>query len=133
MKISRPLIGTKDGQYGSRIPAVWIGPGGLNHISCALGDNWNYYFTPKTKYNTGRWVNLKISQVNGVYEVRIDDNLIHTANNAEAQIWRNVKVVIGNTYDNYAFKSSAGEYRKFEIRSSPSSTSSVCKFRLSFV
>ena len=112
------IKGTKDGEYGSRMPAIWIGTGGLNHITCALGGNWNYNFNSYgTKYNTGNWVNLKISQINGLYEVKIDGKLIHTANNAKTQTWQNVKVVIGNTYGNHAFQSSAGQYRNFEIRS----------------
>ena len=120
----RPRIkGTTDGQFGARIPALWIGEGGFNHITCALGSNANYHFNideSDQKYNTGNWVNVKLSQINGVYEYKINGNVLHTAVNSNPQTWNNVKVVIGNTYDHVACKHAVvGEYRKFQIHSRP--------------
>ena len=57
------MKGTKDGEFGARLPALWIGEGGFNHITCALSNNWNHYFNlqqPEQKFNTGDWVNVRV-------------------------------------------------------------------------
>ena len=119
----RPIIkGTKGGEFGARIPALWIGEGGFNHITCALSNNWNHYFNlqqAEQKFNTGDWVNVRVSQINDVYQYRVNGKVLHTATNSNPQTWKNVKVIMGNRYGNGAFKTALGEYRNFKVSSRP--------------
>ena len=63
--------------------------------------------------------NLKLSQTNEVYSIRVDGSLIHQESIAETKIWDNVNVVFGNLYDyqddNHI--SAEGQYQNFEINS----------------
>ena len=119
----RPTIkGTKDGEFGSRIPALWIGEGGFNHITCALNQLWNYNFNildEKEKFNTGNWINVRVSQINGVYEYKVDGKVLHTAVNSNPHTWKNVKVIMGNRYGKASVKTALGEYRNFRVSSRP--------------
>ena len=108
-------------QFGARIPALWIGEGGFNHITVALDNNRNYAFNlnePGEKFNTDSWVNVKLSQIDGVYEYKINNKVLHQKANSNPQTWENVKVVMGNRYATY--KSAIGEYRNFRINTSSS-------------
>ena len=111
-------------QFGARVPALWIGEGGFNHITVALDNNPNYAFNlnePGEKFNTDSWVNVKLSQIDGVYEYKINNKVLHQKVNSNPQIWRNVKVVMGNRYGNpnsdSGLQSAIGEYRNFRITS----------------
>ena len=93
----RRFNGTKDGDYGSRIPAVWIGTDGVNQIATALGSNWNHYFTPSEaySYSTGKWVSLRISQIDGLYVCYVNGQAVHSAVNINSKVWLSVMVIIG--------------------------------------
>merc|ERR1712048_852419 len=109
-------------EFGSRIPALWIGEGGINHITCALDTGIGYQnsgiyafnvYDPEKKFNTGDWVNVKLSQINGVFEYKVNGEIVHTAINSDPQTWTNVKVVMGNRYGGDYIKIALGQYRKF--------------------
>ena len=124
---SLQVEGTADQKPGSRVPAVFIQKGKaqvqLQVSYTPFGTKSNHLFNFPTfiKFNTGNWINLKISQNNKAYEIKFDDKLVHTEMNSSPQVWSNVKVVIGNTYGNYL--TALGEYRNFEIYScSPGKT-----------
>ena len=118
--VCRPITqGTKDGDKGSRLPAVWIRPSAtevLLQIGYCLGNNWNYYVHPIQNFNEDIWFNLKISQTNGFYEIKINDSSVQKATNPDPKMWTDVKVVIGNTYGNTLFVPALGYYRNFVIR-----------------
>ena len=115
--------GTKNYEAGSRIPGVWIRNGyELKIFYTPKGTmqgfgtpfrTGNYGSTIKNGVNTGKWINLKVSQTSGVIEIKVDNKLVKTGTNQSPQTWSNVNVVIGNTYDKY--KAAVGEYRNFEI------------------
>ena len=135
------IQGKRVWELGSHIPAVWIRPGvtdvmlQIGYGTGPLGDPTSMgdqaiVYKPTTKFNTGNWVNLKISQTNamknehrddiestsGLYEIKIDDEVVFIGTNEMAQTWKNVKVVMGNNYGWPELYSSAiGEYRNFEI------------------
>ena len=74
--------------------------------------------------DTNNWINLKISQSNGVFEIRLSDQLVRSGLNNHPKVWTNVDVVMGNTYGNN-WGSATGEYRNFEITSLPSKSKMV--------
>ena len=124
LSFSKPKFqGTVDWDDGSRIPAVWIHPN-LPYIeiqvATMLGDDWNYYFSVVSDtVNKGDWFTLKMSQRDGLYKVKIDNELVHSVVNPTPQTWKNVKIVTGNTYGNSIFIPAVGEYRNLEVYSFP--------------
>ena len=119
--------GTANEKPGSRVPAVFTQKS-VEHVKLhvsytPLGAESNHIYVIPNRFDTGNWINLKISQNNKAYEIKFDDKLVHTEMNSSPQVWSNVKVVIGNTYGNYS--TALGEYRNFEIYScSPGKTTS---------
>ena len=108
------------GTPGAFIPAVWILKNQKEiylHICNAVVDNHNYCFNTQTKWNTGNWINLKLSQINGIYEIRVDNKLQHKVTNTQPRTWNNVSVVIGNSYASKKgkYKPAVGEYQNFEL------------------
>ena len=124
---SLQVNGTIDGEFGSRIPAVWLTNTGLSHplwigICNQIGDYWcSWMETPEIK--TDQWVNLKIGQRESqatkewIYEVKVDDKIIHSISNWKPQEWSNVNVIMGNTYRNTLYEPAKGEYRSFKLSS----------------
>ena len=102
--------GTADQKPGSRVPAVFIQQDKAEVSYTPFGTESNHVFNFPTfiKFNTGSWINLKISQNNKVYEIKVDDKLVHKEINSKPEAWSNVKVVIGSP-------TGSGEYRNFEI------------------
>ena len=120
--------GTVDWDDGSRIPAVWIHPN-LPYIeiqvATMVGDDWNYYFSVVSDtVNKGDWFTLKMSQRDGLYNVKIDNELVHSVVNPSPKTWKNVKIVTGNTYGNSIFIPAVGEYRNLEVYSFPEESKS---------
>ena len=107
--------GVQNLEAGSRIPSlflldhdyasVWFTASQSETGFQALGNGWNGDW----------WITLKLSQTNGIYEVRIGSRLV-TSVARHAQTWRNVNVVIGNTYGGI-YQPAVGEYRNFVITS----------------
>ena len=116
--------GTADQTDGSRIPAVWIKAGPADvmlHITNMIATEsnpvtHNYQYDLQAKSNTGNWFNLKLSQKDGLYEIKIDDELVHSVLNTEPKTYTNVKLVTGNDYG-WAI-SANGDYRNFELSGS---------------
>ena len=92
------------------MPAVFIQQDKAEVSYTPFGTESNHVFNFPTfiKFNTGSWINLKISQNNKVYEIKVDDKLVHKEINSKPEAWSNVKVVIGSP-------TGSGEYRNFEI------------------
>ena len=118
------VYGTGPSQAGARVPALWIvhGPHSsdlrlMASISNAVGTEpfYHYYFhiTAET------WFNLKLTQRNGFYQIKVNSSLIHEKQITDTKTWDNVNVVIGNFYDyqDGSHVSAVGKYRKFEINS----------------
>ena len=75
-----------------------------------------------TKFNTNGWINLKIRQIHNIYEIKIDNKIVHRVVTFKPKKWRNVDLIIGNTYGTGKVLD-IGKYRNFEIN-----TCSECKF-----
>ena len=111
--------GTTNEEPGSRVPAVFIEkahPQVKLHVSYTpIGTKSNHVYNTQKNFNTGNWINLKISQHNKVYEIKVDDKLVHKVTNPNPKSWSNVKVVMGNTYGTTFYSTALGDYRNFEI------------------
>ena len=117
--------GTTNEGPGSRVPAVFIQKDQAQvklHVSYTpFGTKSNHYYNFPNSFNTGSFINLKISQNNKVYEIKVDDKLVHKATNPNPKSWSNVKVVVGNTYGKTFYSTALGDYRNFEIYTCSSS------------
>ena len=113
--------GTTNAASGLRVPAVFIQKDQaqvkLQVSYNPFGTKGNHYYDLPNSFNTGSFINLKISQNNKVYEIKVDDKLVHKATNSYPKSWSNVKVVMGNTYGKTIYSTALGDYRNFEIYS----------------
>ena len=66
----------------------------------------------KLKISAGNWINLKISQMSGSYEIKVDYELVYTKPNFGK--WKDVSLVTGNTYGKENILAIV-HYRNFEI------------------
>ena len=105
---------------GSSIPAVWARsvPSKLNYAMLMIAHNVdanpNYMYNIMVKSSANKWTNLKIRQINEIYEIKVDNKLVHRVANFNPRNWRNVDLTIGKTHGKQTF-SDIGEYRNFEI------------------
>ena len=75
-------------------------------IAYNLGTNPSYTYTIKTTFSSNKWINLRINQIDGVYETKIDNKLTHRTTNDKPKRYANVKIITGSYY---------AQYRNFEI------------------
>ena len=98
------------------MPSVWIRPDQSSFmlmITYGFESNKNYTYNLTKKVSVGNWVNLKISQMNAVREIKIDYKLVYSKANYLPKSWINVNVIMGNTgIENL---STVVHYRNFEI------------------
>ena len=111
-----------DPKPGSRVPAVFTQKSAAHvklHVSYTpLGTESNHIYVIPNRFDTGNWINLKISQNNKLYEIKVDDKVVYKTTNSNPKSWSNVNVVMGNTYLTTLYYSPAiGEYRNFEVYS----------------
>ena len=104
---------TTDLKGDSIIPAVWVRPDQSNFMLMIAYKNYTYNIT--TKVHEGNWINLKISQANGVQTIKLDYELVHNKTNSVPKTWSNVNLVTGNT-NGMEKLSTVVHYRNFEIK-----------------
>ena len=107
--------GVKDLEAGSRIPSLFLFDDGNAGVSFIASQSETESLRLEHGWNGDWWITLKLSQTNGIYEVRIGSRLV-TSVARHAQTWRNVNVVIGNTYGGN-YQPAIGEHRNFVITS----------------
>ena len=83
-------------------------------ISYDFNTTQSYKYNITQKVNAGNWINLKISQVNRLYEIKIDYTLVYVKTNFGPNVWTNVNLVTGNTYGKGFFSMNV-HYRNFKI------------------
>ena len=109
--------GSSNLPHGSRIPAVWVRPDQSNvmlMVAYSIKTNPTFTFNITTKFNTGNWINLKISQINGIYEVKVDYRPVYRVSSSIYNTWNKVNLAIGDTYGTLHL-SAVGYYRNFDI------------------
>ena len=108
-----------DGSPGSSIPSVWIRKDQVEVMLSGVDFITTDFLHIATKFNTGNWINLKISQTGGICSIKVDSQLVHQEINSSPKIWTNVKIVMGNVYGHDDLLPADGEYRNFEINNFP--------------
>ena len=78
--------------------------------------NQSYTYNLTKEVNAGNWINLKISQISGVQEVKLDYKLVYNKTNSVPKTWTNVNLVTGNTTVKEKI-STFVQYRNFKIAS----------------
>ena len=68
----------------------------------------------KRVINAGNWINLKISQMSGLYEIKVDYKLVYNKTNAAPKTWKNVKLITEKP-SGKENNSIAVHYRNFNI------------------
>ena len=106
---------------GSRLPSLFIKQG-LNYIRLyasliTSSSESLVYGKQGNALATGKWHNLKLSQIDGLYVMKVNNKIVNLRSNTESQTWNNVELVMGDTYGKPNYASAVGEYRKFEIKS----------------
>ena len=99
------------------IPAVWIRPNQTNvmlMVAYNLDTNPHYAVNITTRFNTGNWINLQMTQINGVFEIKVDYKKVYSIANSMPKKWRNVDLVTGNT-NGTRYVLPIGYYRNFDI------------------
>ena len=107
----------KTGQLDQRMLAVSSRPNQSNvglMITYDFNTTQSYMYNKTQKVNAGNWINLKVSQVNRLYEIKIDYTLVYVKTNFVPSVWTNVNLVTENTYGK-EFVSMNVHYRNFKI------------------
>ena len=114
-------FGSADQSAGSRIPEVSFRQN-QSDIMLRVTYDLNTYptFTHDIThtFSTGNWINLQISQINGVYEIKVDYKQVYNTTINTPKKWRNVNLLMGNTYGT-EYVSTVGHYRHFSIITCP--------------
>ena len=109
--------GANTGQPDQHILAVSIRPGQSNvmlKIAYDMSTSQKHTYDMTKKLNAGNWINLKISQMSGVYEIKVDYKLVYNKTNFVPTKWTNVKLITGKTSGKENI-SIAALYRNFKI------------------
>ena len=91
--------------YGDRAPAVWFRPGGSRfHICSAVNGQSNYCRNPTKPFKTGVWISVTITQFKSgsvyLYQIFINNEMIHSTTNRQPQDFKNVMVYVGEPWYN---------------------------------
>ena len=102
-------------QLDQRILAVSIrSDQSKSMLRTATGFATQFVYDITKKVNAGNWINLKISQISGLYEIRIDYKLVYNETNFAPKTWTNVNLVTGRTHDKENVMTIA-QYRNFKV------------------
>ena len=66
-------------------------------INYDMSTNQRLTYNITNKVNIDNWINLKISQMSGVYEIKVDYKLVYNKTNFAPTSWTNVKLITGKT------------------------------------
>ena len=105
------------GHPDQHILAVSVRPDQSNimlMIAYEMSINQKLTYRITKKVNAGNWINLKISQMSGMYEVKVDYKLVYNKTNLVPKSWTNVKLITGKTSDKKN-TSIVALYRNFKI------------------
>ena len=106
------------GQLDQRMLAVSIRPDQSNVIvviTYDIGTNLKYMYNTTKKVNEGNWISLKISQTGGLYEIKVDYELVYHKDKFLPKPWTNVKLVSGVSHDKKNIPTIV-HYRDFNIK-----------------
>ena len=83
-------------------------------INSSKSRSQNNRYNITKKVNESNWIQLKISQMNEVYEINLDSELVFNKKIRAAKTWKNVKLVTGKAREKDKI-STVVYYRSFKI------------------
>ena len=98
-------------------------------INYDMSTNQRLTYNITNKVNVDNWINLKISQMSGVYEIKVDYKLVYNKTNFAPTTWTNVKLITGKTsgkentsivalYQNFKINTCNTKSKKFRLEKS---------------
>ena len=96
-------------------------------ITYIIDKNQTFKCNVTKKLKADNWINLKISQKSGVYEIKLDYHLVYNKTNPSPKRWPNVELRTGN---NYGMENTSAivNYRNLEFNRICSETSKIMKY-----
>ena len=88
------------GELDQRLLAVSIRPGQSNvmlNIAYDMFTNQSYEYNVTKKVEADNWINLQISQISGLYKIKVDYKIVYNKTNFAPTTWTNVTLATGNT------------------------------------
>ena len=110
-------VNGNSGQSNERILALSIQPYQstlMLMMTYSFNNSQSYIYEIRKKVNAGNWFNLKLSQLNGSYEINVDYELVYNRTNFTPKTWTSVILGIGNFNGNGNI-STIVHYRNFKI------------------
>ena len=123
----------KTGQLDQRVLAVSLRPDQSNvalMIAYEVDTNQIYTYNITKKLNAGNWINLKISQISGVYKIKLDNELVNSKTNSVSKVWTYVNLLTRKTNGKDSI-STIVNYRSFKIKSCKKRGKKNDKYKLS--
>ena len=62
-----------------------------------------------------KWINIQLSQTNGLYEIEIDNKIVHSKVNSNPQQWENVNFTLCKKYP-FSENCALGQYRNLQVK-----------------
>ena len=62
-----------------------------------------------------KWINIQLSQTNGLYEIKIDNKIVHRKFNSNPQQWEDVSLTLCTKYP-YSENCALGQYRNLQVK-----------------
>ena len=89
--------GVNTGEYGCRIPAVWIHSTGHILIASRVNGQWSFnYCYPPSLVTLNKWIRIKVSQAKTgehyLYSIEVNGEVMLKANNTTPEEFEKVKV-----------------------------------------
>ena len=81
------------------------------YVGTDLNDNFNYGFEFEILKFT--WTNIKIREIDGLYSIAVNNEIIHSAMNDTPREWASVSVEMGKQIKMYLMPPTEGNYRNF--------------------
>ena len=62
-----------------------------------------------------KWINIQLSQTNGLYEIEIDNKIVHSIVNSNPRQWEDVNFTLCKKYP-YSENCALGQYRNLKVK-----------------
>ena len=111
-------IGLSQGQYGYRLPTIYVTPEGRLEVSASFSGTWNW-FSKKVRFDgpvvrRNGWFTLNLLHNNGKFQIYIDNVLKDEYVNTIPQDWDNVELIFG--FDKDGVPAAVAEFKNFVYR-----------------
>ena len=112
-------IGGKQGQYGDRIPGVWLEPS-IRRVYVSSGVNGLINHEFRFEYSLNQQVHIVVKQFKDAdtkykYEIKVDGNIVHSVENTLVKQFTDVKFYACAPFDDACFTNDIGLFENFQF------------------